>query len=71
MKVYIIEPHNEYARGCAIVAADSSEQAKNYYLSADDYNSLLYDAAKCRVRELNDMEYIGDEIVIVDTLWLE
>ena len=70
MKVYVIEPSNKIVKGCAIVAADSLALAKILYLNADEYNILLWKIAECKIRELYGMEYTGDNVIILDNLFI-
>ena len=68
MKVFKIVPTKNYCHGCAIVAADTAEQAKKFYLDYDEFNQFLFDDCNCKVEEIKDLEYHGDDIVLIDTI---
>lgn len=71
MKVFIIEPHKEYAHGSALIAANTEEEAKNLYFGENEFNKFFYEDARCSCREFKDLYYEGKDIILSDTLYLE
>lgn len=71
MKVFKIIPTKAYCHGCALVAANSEEEAKKLYLEEDEFNDILFDDGKCIVEEIKGLTYDGNDIIILDKLFEE
>lgn len=70
MKVFKIIPTKNYCHGCAIVAADTTEQAKKIYLEYE-FNDILFNDGECIVKEIKGLTYHGDDIILIDTMFEE
>ena len=71
MKVFIIEPHKEYAHGSILIAANSEEEAKNLYFGENEFNQFCYETARCSCREFKDLYYEGNDIILSDALYID
>lgn len=68
MKVYIIIPLNSTFSGCALVAANSKEEAKKLYIQEND-GSFMYKEGNCYIREFEEIYCNGEkEKVLMDTI---
>ncbi|MBO7692958.1 MAG: hypothetical protein J6Y28_01680 [Acholeplasmatales bacterium] len=71
MKVFSIKPHKEYSGGIALIAANTQEEAKNLYISADEFNECLYDEYNCDTQLVEGLYYESNEVFILDTIYVE
>lgn len=71
MKVFKIIPNVCYGHGCAIIAANSEEEAKKLYIEASEFNKFLFDDLNCSIHEIEHLTYTGIDVVLVDTLFEE
>ena len=69
MQVYKITPTTEYSYGCAIVAANHSEDAIKAFKDFAEFNDMLYDDTNCVCNIIDKLTYdCSEPTVIVDTV---
>lgn len=72
MQVYIIEPNDSYSGGCALVCADSGEEAKAEYC-LNDYRAYIYNEYNCSCNIMYGLTYNHAKaaMVLLDTIYIE
>ena len=65
MQVYKITPTTEYSHGCALVAADSREQAIETFRNESEYNEYTYTDDKCVCNIVDKLHYYCEEPTII------
>jgi len=72
MQVYKIEPTYSYSYGCALIAANSEEEAISIYRNSSDYNDYIYKQYDCTCIIVYKLTYdCVEPTVILDTIGAE
>ena len=65
MQVYKITPKIAYSYGCALVAADSKEQAIETYRNKDEFTDWNYDFLNCECDIVEKLHYYCESATII------
>ena len=69
--VYKIVPTRQYSGGCALVAANSKEEAKAKFIE-DDYYAFLIEDGECEIYQVPELSCDTNEcVVIFNTIYIE
>lgn len=69
MQVYKITPTSDYSYGCAIVAANTREEAIETFKDYDNFNDVLYYDTNCVCNIIDKLDYdCSKPTVIIDTV---